>query len=235
MIKFIKELPSYLNRKIKTKKTSYSLTSIDLVIDFIFKKKNGVYIDVGCNHPVYNNNTYLLSKKGWRGINIDLDKKSIELFNIFRKKDLNINLAVSSEETELEYINYHEKSPINKIKTSKKNNNEKFKDIRKIKSSTLNSIIENSEYKDKSIDFVSIDVEGHELDVIKGFNLKKYKPSIIVIEFLDTSLKKIEIKNFKLQNVIESEIYQLMIKNEYHMVNWFHSDLIFAHNSFKSS
>ncbi len=39
MIKFIKELPSYLNRKIKTKKTSYSLTSIDLVIDFIFKKK----------------------------------------------------------------------------------------------------------------------------------------------------------------------------------------------------
>ena len=44
MINFIKELPSYLNRKIKTKKTSYSLTSIDLVIDFIFKK-NGVYID----------------------------------------------------------------------------------------------------------------------------------------------------------------------------------------------
>ena len=43
-----------------------------------------------------------------------------------------------------------------------------------------------------------------------------------------------KIKNFKLQNVIESEIYKLMIKNEYHMVNWFHSDLIFAHNSFKS-
>ena len=64
MINFIKELPSYLNRKIKNKKTFNSLTSIDLVIDFIFKKKNGVYIDVGCNHPVYNNNTYLLSKKG---------------------------------------------------------------------------------------------------------------------------------------------------------------------------
>ena len=36
MINFIKELPSYLNRKIKAKKTSYSLTGIDLVIDYIF-------------------------------------------------------------------------------------------------------------------------------------------------------------------------------------------------------
>ncbi len=234
MINFIKELPSYLNRKIKTRKISYSLTSIDLVIDYIFKKKNGIYIDVGCNHPVYNNNTYLLSKKGWRGINIDIDKKSIELFNIFRKKDLNINLAASSKEMELEYVNYHEKSPINKIKSLGDNTNEKYKNIKKIKSSTLNSIIENSEFRDRKIDFVSIDVEGHEIEVIKGFNLRKYQPSIIVIEFLDTSLKKIEINNFELQNVINSEIYQLMVKNEYHMVNWFHSDLIFAHNSFKS-
>ena len=61
MINFIKELPSYLNRKIKAKKTSYSLTSIDLIVDYIFQKERGVYIDVGCNHPVYNNNTYLLN------------------------------------------------------------------------------------------------------------------------------------------------------------------------------
>ena len=97
----------------------------------------------------------------------------------------------------------------------------------------MNSIIEKSQYKDKKIDFVSIDVEGHELEVIKGFNLKKYKPSIIVIEFLDKSLKKIEIKNFNLDNIVNSEIYKLMIKNDYHMVNWLHSDLIFAHNEFR--
>ena len=78
MINFIKELPSYLNRKFKSKKISYSLTSIDLIVDYIFKKNNGIYIDVGCNHPVYNNNTYLLNKKGWQGINIDIDKKSVQ-------------------------------------------------------------------------------------------------------------------------------------------------------------
>ena len=235
MINFIRELPSYLNRKIKSKKISYSLTSVDLVVDYIFKKKNGIYIDVGCNHPVYNNNTYLLSKKGWKGINIDIDKKSIQLFNLFRKKDLNLNLAASSKKTELEYICFHEKSPINMIKTSQNQNLHSSEKIKNIPSDTLNSIIEKSPYKDKKIDFVSIDVEGYELEVIKGFDLKKYKPSIIVIEFLDTNLKKVEIKNFNLENIIKSEIYELMIKNDYNMVNWLHSDLIFAHNSFKES
>ena len=233
MINFIKELPSYLNRKFKSKKISYSLTSIDLIVDYIFKKNNGIYIDVGCNHPVYNNNTYLLSKKGWQGINIDIDKKSVQLFDLFRKKDLNINLAVSSKKTELEYINFHEKSPINMIKTNQNRNLHSLEKTKKIKSDTLDSIIEKSQFKDKKIDFVSIDVEGHELEVIKGFNLKKYKPSIIVIEFLDKSLKKIEIKNFNLDNIVNSEIYKLMIKNDYHMVNWLHSDLIFAHNEFR--
>jgi FkbM family methyltransferase len=235
MINFIKEFPSYLNRKIKSKKISYSLTSIDLIVDYIFKKENGIYIDVGCNHPVYNNNTYLLNKKGWQGINIDIDEKSIELFNLFRKRDVNLNLAVSSKQTELEYINFHEKSPINMIRTAQNQNLYSSEKVKKIKSDTLDSIIENSPYKDKKIDFISIDVEGHELEVIKGLNIKKYKPSIIVIEYLDTSLKKIEIKNFDLLNIINSEIYKLMIKNEYHMVNWLHSDLIFAHNSFRES
>ena len=172
MINFIKELPSYLNRKIKSKKISYSLTGIDLIVDYIFKKNNGIYIDVGCNHPVYSNNTYLLYKKGWQGINIDIDEKSVKLFNLFRKNDLNINLAVSSKKAELEYINFGDKSPINKIKTTFNKDLHPLDKIKKIKSDTLDSIIENSKYKDKKIDFVSIDVEGYEIEVIKGFNLK---------------------------------------------------------------
>jgi FkbM family methyltransferase len=233
MTNFFLELPSYLNRKIKTKKTSFSLTGIDLIIDYIFKKKNGFYIDVGCNHPVYNNNTFLLHKKGWGGINIDIDTKSIELFNIFRAKDLNLNVAASSKKTVLDYLYFHDKSPINKIKSKENNNEQSFQKIKKINSDTLDSIIENSVYKNKEIDFLSIDVEGHELEVIKGFNLQKYKPRIIVIEYLDKSLKKIEIKNFNLQNILNSKIHQIMINNGYNIVNWLHSDLIYAHNSFK--
>ena len=62
----------------KYSKKSHSISNVDLIIDRLFSKiEKGVYLDVGCNHPIKFNNTYLLHKKGWSGINIDLDKKSI--------------------------------------------------------------------------------------------------------------------------------------------------------------
>ena len=62
----------------KYKKTSYAISNVDLIIDRIFSKINkGIYVDVGCNHPIKYNNTYLLYKKGWNGINVDSDEKSI--------------------------------------------------------------------------------------------------------------------------------------------------------------
>ena len=92
---------SILIKTLTYKKNSYSYGSIDLLIQNIFKSiKNGYYVDVGCGHPVKNNNTYLLSKKGWSGINIDLDQDNVNLFNIFRKRDLNISAAISDKKGE---------------------------------------------------------------------------------------------------------------------------------------
>ena len=60
-----------LHKKFKSRKISYSYGSIDLLLKYIFKnQKKGLYIDVGCHHPVMNNNTYLLYQKGWHGIKI---------------------------------------------------------------------------------------------------------------------------------------------------------------------
>ena len=54
----------------KYSKQSYSLSNVDLIVDRLFKnKEKGIYIDVGCNHPIKYNNTYLLHKRGWVGIN----------------------------------------------------------------------------------------------------------------------------------------------------------------------
>ena len=71
----------YMKSKIQPRKL-YSNWGLDLMADDFFKKKSkGIYIDVGCHHPFLNNNTYRLYKRGWRGINIDISKFSIELFN----------------------------------------------------------------------------------------------------------------------------------------------------------
>ena len=222
-------------KKNKYRKISYSYGSVDLLLEHIFKNQShGFYIDVGCQHPVMNNNTYLLYKKGWNGINIDLDKKNIDLFNFYRKRDLNLNFAISSQEGERDLFFYHDKSAINTVEKSVANyQRAQVKEIKKVKTKTLNSIIENSKFNNLTIDFVSIDVEGHELDVIKGFDLKKYKPKVVIIEFLDLSLKKLEIKNLNIKNFLKSEIYQYMIDKNYTLVNLIHSDLIFVNNSFR--
>ena len=208
---------------------------MDLLLEHIFKNQShGFYIDVGCQHPVMNNNTYLLYKKGWNGINIDLDKKNIDLFSFYRKRDLNINVAISSREDERDLFFYHDKSAINTLEKSVANYQKaQVKEIKKVKTKTLNSIIENSKFNNLTIDFVSIDVEGHELEVIKGFDLKKYKPKVVIIEFLDLSLKKLEIKNLNIKNFLKSEIYQYMVDKNYTLVNLIHSDLVFVNNSFR--
>ena len=83
----------------KYSKKSYAISNVDLVIDRMFAKiSKGIYIDIGCNHPIKFNNTYLLHKRGWSGINIDLDSKSIKEFKKFRPKDYNIKKIVSNNE-----------------------------------------------------------------------------------------------------------------------------------------
>ena len=235
MIKYFLNLPSYVLRKYRSRKVSYSLTSIDLLISHIFKKfNNGFFIDVGCNHPVYNNNTYLLYKKGWRGINIDLDKKSIDLFNLYRKLDYNKLAALSSKFEETELFFHHDKSPINTISKEMLNYQKaKPSDIKKINTRTLDSIIQESKIENKKIDFLSIDVEGHEIEVLKGFNLSKYMPSVIVVEFLDMNLKKIDVINFNAESIFNSSVYKYMIESNYKLVNWVHSDLVFVSNKFE--
>jgi hypothetical protein len=66
------------------------------------------------------------------------------------------------------------------------------------------------------------------MNVLKGFDINKYRPDIIVLEFIDNALKKQEFYNHNIQNVIDSEIYKYMLSNKYSFVNWVGSDLVFV-------
>jgi hypothetical protein len=227
----------YLNlyrRKYKYKKISYSFNAVDLIIDYIFKNKNnGFYLDVGSQHPISNNNTYLLFKRGWSGINIDLDKKNIDLFNTARPNDINLNLAISSNVAEKKLYFYHDKSPINTLdKVVSDFQTATVKEIKRIKTTTLDIALQNLKFNNK-IDYMNLDVEGHEMDIFKAFDLSVYKPSIISVEFLDLDMKFLEFKNNDLQRIVNSDLYKHLLNNKYHFVNWLHGDLIFVHRDFR--
>ena len=224
-----------LNKKFISKKKYFSFSGVDVVLENIFKNQHkGIYIDVGCQHPIKNNNTYLLYKKGWEGINVDLDKDNIELFKTSRSRDTNFNKALSNEIKEVDLYFYHKKSPINTIdKKTSQFQKAKVSAIKKIKTDTLNNIILNTKYRDRSIDLLSIDVEGHELEVLKGFDINKFLPKVIVVEYLDLNVFKLEIKNLSMVDILNTEIYKYLISKNYVLVNSIYSDLVFVNKNFR--
>ena len=233
-MKIIKYLSIFL-KSLTHKRISYSYGGIDALVENIFKDKNkGFYVDIGCGHPIKNNNTYLLSKKNWFGVNIDLDIDNIDLFNIYRPSDLNITTAISDEVGEVDLFFYHSKSAINTInKQTADYQKAKISNIKKIKTNTLNNVLNNSKDSNLQIDLLSIDIEGSEFLALKNFDFNKYNPKVIVVEYLDLSLPALEIKNLNINSAINSEIYKLIVSKNYTLVNMLHSDLVFVNDKFR--
>ncbi len=205
----------YYRPKIFFPKKTYSMYGEDLVIEKFFKKKNkGYYVDVGCYHPIDGNNTYLLYKKGWNGVNIDINLLSIDLFKKARKDDVNLNIAVSNKYKKVKL--YYRKS-INMLNTidkkfAKINFKKGFK-TKTIYSNSLNSILKDSRYKNKKIDFLNLDIEGNELNALLSINFKKYKPKLICIEIHNLRSKKNNVNYYK-----ESPIYKFLYKKGYRLL-----------------
>ena len=189
-------------------KDSYSQFGEDIYLREYFRKKRGFYVDIGCHHPFRYNNTFVLYKRGWTGLNIDLSKISIDLFNLLRPKDINICSALSDKVGTIKYY-IPNKNPLSPEITIDQNFSKKFKklhgntyDAYKTKSTTWSSI--ESKYKKelKKVDLLKIDIEGSDLKILKSINLSKLKPSLIMTEApsFEKLLKKKIIKFLKAKN-----------------------------------
>lgn len=199
----------FLKEKVFLDKKSYSSDSVDLILSSYFKNQSeGFYIDVGCYHPTRANNTYLLYKKGWRGLNVDISKFSIDLFNFWRKRDINICRAISNENG---FVRMYYQKKFSLLSTlNKKQSTISFHGKIKsklIKCSTLAAIIKKN-YIFKKIDFLNIDAEGNDYKILKSLDFKLYRPTCICIEDTDLYYNKID-------NIKKSKIYKFLTKLNY--------------------
>ena len=203
---------------------SYSQFNDDIFIKKFFQNKIGTYVDIGCHHPFKLNNTYLLYKKRWAGLNIDLMKINIDLFNIWRPRDKNICAAISSKnKTSSVYIpnNNILSTEISIVESYANMIKEHFKNSfikKKIKVFTFENIIKNHKIKLEKFDFLKIDIEGEDYKVLKNINLKKYNPELICIE---DRIEKEENKN-KIDKYLRSLKYKLIFRSP---VNLFYQKL----------
>ena len=176
------------------------------ILDYFKDKKSGFYVDVGCYHPIHRNNTYLLYKQNWRGINIDVSQFSVELFDHLRPDDLNYNCAVSNKNETVKLFFQKELSQLSTTENdqAKKVFQGNIKE-KEIQAFTLDEILKKDKFKDAKIDFLNIDVEGADFKVLDGLSFQKFNPELICVEIHDK-----EIKESKIYNFLKDKNYQLI-------------------------
>lgn len=165
---------------------SYSQHGEDIILRNIFSdKKKGFFVDVGAHHPTRFSNSYWFYRKGWRGINIDAAPGSMNLFNKKRRGDTNIEAAVSDSDSVLEFniFNQAALSTFSKeLAEEQVKNGYEIKSVAKLHTKTLKEILDQHISKDIKIDFFNIDVESHDLEVLRSNDWNKYAPEVIVVE-----------------------------------------------------
>ena len=225
MLRYIKLLYFLFYRpKIFFPKKTYSLFHEDLFIKNYFKNRSkGFYIDVGCYHPLDGNNTQLLHAKGWKGMNLDINFYSIEMFNFLRKKDINIHSGISLKKEKLTMYYRKEINMLNTLdkKIAKIHFRNGFKK-RIVQVNTLDYLISKYFKKLVKIDFLNIDVEGGELNVLKSLNFNYYKPQLICIEIhnsknmYDTNYDYLKSNN--IYNFLINKKYKVVWKRKYSFI-----------------
>lgn len=189
----------------------------------------GFYIDLGSHHPFKFSNTQYFYDRGWRGINIDATPGSMSLFNEYRREDINIEIGVSSSRHDLMFYIFEE-SALNSFnkKLSEDRIKKGWKLIEKkvVKTVKINDLLSKYLKLNQKIDFMNIDIEGMELDILKNFNWKDYAPDYLMIEEL--SIVDKDIIGFE-----NSDLYCLLKIHHYSIVARTRRTLIFKHNADK--
>ena len=175
----------YIRHKCFINRSQYSQWGEDLfIVDYFKNKNNGTYFDVGCFHPIMYSNTCLLYKKGWRGVNLDINPTSIHLFDIIRPDDFNLCTTIDENKNEFKIYFDHPLSPVNTLDKKYYENSKKifFKNssIGSVKSKSIDEILKLS--KINKVDFLNIDAEGMDFKILLQLIPNKLQPQLISIE-----------------------------------------------------
>jgi FkbM family methyltransferase len=196
---------------------SYSQDGEDMMLRTFIESEypqnyKGFYVDIGAHHPFRFSNTAYFYKKGWCGINVEPTPILIKKFYSLRKRDININAAIGTSDKSLMFYIFNEPA-LNSFdkELSFSRENEKYKIIDQIEVplEKLSCILDKNLPKETEITFLTIDVEGLDLDILKSNDWQKYNPKFILIE---DDIDFENIKSNKIYDYLKSKKYQLIGK-----------------------
>jgi FkbM family methyltransferase len=192
-----KSIRALLRPQPSHRKISYAQEGEDRILSALLgleesDRRRGFYVDVGAHHPERYSNTFLFYIHGWNGINIDAMPGSMNVFCRERSRDINLQAAIADELKTLIFYEFNEPA-LNSFcrdAASLRNNYRGWKIVRErqIRTTRLSDVLERHLPQGKSIDFMSIDVEGLDLDVLRSNNWVKFRPAVVLVEDSEEAL-----------------------------------------------
>ena len=159
---------------------------LEVKIDELFKQKtNGFFIELGANNGLFQSNTAFLERvRNWKGILIEPSLKGYNECKTNRPGSICLNYACVSSTYTDEFVHgdFQHNHPMASVNGERCNPNTpvSLEQLCKVKANTLEKILD--EHSCSAIDFLSLDTEGYELNILQGLNLNKYRPTYLLIE-----------------------------------------------------
>lgn len=198
-------------------------TSEEIKLPVYFRRSvsTGFYVDIGAHAPIFSSNTYWFYKHGWCGINIDAVPGSMKAFKRIRTRDVNIEALISDENAELVFHYWEAPSSVNTVvkefaeEWSRRYGRDPKKLI--IKPRRLDDVLAEYLPPDQEINFMTIDVEGQELFVLRSNDWNRFRPELVLVEILMRNVDEL----------VKSEVHQLMISVGYYLYAWLRPTVVY--------
>ena len=173
---------------------------------------SGFYVDVGAHHPIRFSNTYYFYERGWRGINVEPAPNAIAQFDRIRPRDVNVALGVAEAPGRMTYYVFDEQA-LNTFDAALARDREASTPYHVVRTETvaverLEAILRDKLPPGQAIDFMSIDVEGLDLQVLRSNDWAAYRPQFVLAEAL----------GFRLEQAAQHPLHQFMHDVGYELV-----------------
>jgi FkbM family methyltransferase len=170
-------------------RVSYSQEGEDLVVAKLFEASMpnaGFYVDVGAHHPFRYSNTYYFYQRGWRGINIDPRNGMKEHFDAHRPRDLNLEIAIAQTAGSIEFVEFNEPAlsgcDMDLAASRNGHNGHNIIGRRAVQAEPLSAVFEAHLPPGQRIDFLTIDIEGLDVQALTSNNWERWRPTLVIAE-----------------------------------------------------
>lgn len=161
-----------------------------LLLRLLEGKGRGFYVDVGAHHPKRFSNTYLFYQLGWRGINVDATPGSMKLFAAQRPRDINIEAAIACDSGDRTFYLFDEPA-LNcfdpALAQERTSSGYKLVALQSVRTRRLADLLSAALPPGQPIDFLTVDAEGADLEVLRSNDWRRFRPRFVLVEDLARS------------------------------------------------